>query len=1138
MRRGTRVGQAYIALTADGSGINEEIIDSVDEAGPEVEKKGDEHGQRYGDRFGDGFSGKLRGIAQKASDALGKRLGDSGTKMGEGAGEDSANGFTRAFERHLDDRFLDRLGARVGGNLVDAINFAISEEADDNPLQRLVNKWTEDVSRNVRRRRGGDLGSIVGRFFGAGSRSNILNFMGRTIGNVINLTQRLGSAVSNTTTVFMEGFRGAADGAGMLTRTMSGLSAVASRVGVGLSGAMAAIGTAAPAVIAGITLVINGLVGTVSALTAAIIGLVGVITSALAGSLLVLAGTLSAVAAAAGMVTIAFLSMTDAQKKAMSEAFAPLKAEIVGLGQLMIREMIPAFSVWSANLQRAFMLLAPMAQALGRAFAQAGNSLTAAFSGPGFQQFATAMGTYLPSIVNRLASALGSLMNGLGSMFAALMPYVNRFAGYLARVAQEFANWAASAKGQNSIVQFVERAWVSIQSFWGFLKQFMGWVMDVLFHPTTQAFGQTLFDGLANAFETFRQKVADGSFEKWLNNAIYFASALWSVMKGLADLFFAFYNSNIAGMLAAAIGGIGQMLSWVADIVRPVIDLLGTGLSWALGALLKPINLAAAGLMTLVNTVRELGNVLSNVPGFGFLNTGNVDWGVVGDLLSGIQPVTFGGGGLPSGVLGSVTAGISAGGGIGSPPNMPSLPSISMPTLQGIGSTAISQTNLPKPSSSPSTPKAWQNPYTAYANSLIKQGPTIMQQIRQTYRKLWRDVRATIHEVAKAESGATAREGIVSSVQMMREQGKAMVEAAQNAVNTAAQNLASASSPKEAKAAMKELKKAQLALDKAVINRGKIVRAANILAKQKVYHPNAVKRLVKGMKAEWATLTDYAIARKRVAAQLEEAKQRLMDAIALRDDYKQQVAEAGRTFGNLLTAQAQTIDGVEQALTHRDITGNLKDRLAQIKEFQSNLRLLMAQGLSNEAFKQIVDAGVEEGGAYAKALVEGGVGAVREVNNLVSEIGRTADVMANQASRKLYQAGVDAARGLVDGLTSIQKQLDNAAARLGRSIAQQIKTSLGIKSPSRVMIAMMNDVGDGMAVGLGNQHAKVSNAAASLADKIAVSPAAAAYAANVGETTAVSGNRGDLPPITIVTPTKDPRAVALETINELTGRLP
>jgi hypothetical protein len=271
--------------------------------------------------------------------------------------------------------------------------------------------------------------------------------------------------------------------------------------------------------------------------------------------------------------------------------------------------------------------------------------------------------------------------------------------------------------------------------------------------------------------------------------------------------------------------------------------------------------------------------------------------------------------------------------------------------------------------------------------------------------------------------------------------------------------------------------------------------------------------------SERATLAEYAIVRERLAAKIETANQKLADAIAMRKDYRTAVIDSVKAFGSLLTAQASTIDGVEQALTYGDITSNLQDRLAKIREFQSDLRKLMALGVSDAVYKQLVDAGVEEGGKFADALLQGGVGAVQEVNDLTAQIDSVAQSLGKEAADRLYQSGISAARGIVDGLESQSKELERWAKWLGKTVSQSIENAIAGHRPG--------NGGGGKGNGGGGKGGG--------RDRVGVSREVAAYAARQGQDPTVSGN--GFRDLIVNTPTENPEAVAMEVLNEVTGRL-
>ena len=229
------------------------------------------------------------------------------------------------------------------------------------------------------------LGDRIGRMLGAGGRSDALHYLGRSLGNIVDLVNKGRTGFVGFFSLMKTGWKSAADGASIFTKAMSmfGKSGVGGAMLGGLSKGFAAIVRSGPAAALAIVVV----VGAFSALASVLGALLGIITafasgvaSALVGALAAGTGAILAMVAAGGLLTSAFMSMTDAQKKLMAEAFSPLRSQMVGIGQLMMEQMVGVFPKWSANLQQALNLVVPVARNMGDAFARAGSILTAAFS--------------------------------------------------------------------------------------------------------------------------------------------------------------------------------------------------------------------------------------------------------------------------------------------------------------------------------------------------------------------------------------------------------------------------------------------------------------------------------------------------------------------------------------------------------------------------------------------------------------------------------------------------------------------------------------------------------------------------------------------------------------------------------------
>lgn len=1313
MRRGTRVGEAYVALEADGTGLNDDIVDSLDGSGDDIDKAGNRHGRDYGDQFGEGFDERMQVLADRIGENLGKRLGKSisgsmtrnfkdsgenslGAMIGRTIGESVANRMEETMAGVFDD--LDKRLANVSGNqgggsggggrgagpgspsfpsqgpdpdrdravweaaqrmnerfdrertvmlaraeradeqfehnrvqmaarreqmvqraeesvqakweqiqnrayamyreagqnqeLTDNQRMRLNATADrlmqqvyqleddriqregvanermhrmaqemndrmdrdqglmlerayrmnaqfDHQRGRMIDSAYEQNDRYDRDRgrmldsahrmnlqfdrtradqlqrfgrmqeqalrmnldfergringqgqstgRGSDnddstFGNRIGRLLGGGSRNNFLNFIGKSIGNLVGLAEKAFKGVSKLFGAFSKGFNSLEEGAGPLAKIGAGFGAMGAQMAAMLANLpVLAIG------IAVIVLAASALVSIMSALLAIITALVSTIVSAAVGAAGALAGALGAVAIAGGLVAIAFTSMTDAQRKMLSEAFSPLKAELTGLGQLMLEQMVPAFQTWADNLSRAIRMLAPLAQIMGSVFAQAGNTLTAAFSGPGFQLLTQKLGVYLPGIIKDLSRALGGFFNGFAGLLAGLLPSASKLTSYLADMAERFSAWASSAQGQNAIAEFMVRALDSLTSLWNAVREFSGYLSDVLFSKEAQTAGNSLFDGIADAFEGFRKHLEDGSLEDWFNRALDFGSTLMDVISALSDMIAMLDSSGVLTAIEYQMGAIATTLGLVTAAVTAV----GDAISWA------------AGLLGIG------GNSTFSMPA----------WATLSQY------------GSPQGPAVPASAGFGVLG-----------PQISdaIPDLGSIGDTALAHTDQDHGGTKPDKPE-YVNPYADWAAQMLADGNRAAADMRKTMREVTREIAKAFTDAAKAANVGEARGILSAAMESAFSTGESMVSAAQSALDSATQTLGSATTAADTAKALKAWNKRNAELMQALKNQEKLEKFADRLAAQKKVNHKRVDRLVKGLDQSNATLAEYAAARAIIARRLEAANQKLADAIAMRNDYRSSVTEATKAFGSIMTAQAKVLDGIEQALTAKDITKNLRDRLSQIRSFQDTLRQLLALGLSDAAYKQLVDAGVEQGSAYAEAILAGGAGAVGDVNSLTSQIDKAAAALGLAASNQLYQAGVDAAQGLVDGLESLSGQLDRAATRLGKSIADALKRELGIKSPSKVMRDTMDYVGDGIELGLDDQHRRVEKASNRLSSKIKMaSTMNAAKSGAYGYDDPVSGNLNGSPlvgELHVHTPTEDPKGVAVEAVNELVGRL-
>lgn len=124
---------------------------------------------------------------------------------------------------------------------------------------------------------------------------------------------------------------------------------------------------------------------------------------------------------------------------------------------------------------------------------------------------------------------------------------------------------------------------------------------------------------------------------------------------------------------------------------------------------------------------------------------------------------------------------------------------------------------------------------------------------------------------------------------------------------------------------------------------------------------------------------------------------------------------------------------------------NLKDQVDGIKKYAANLQILLTRGLSQDALKYVLEAGGEAGAAIAAELVKGTTDLITGpggINELVASANAAADAVGMQAANKWYQAGIDQATQIVNGIDAqlqkltpaLMERMDKIAKALGRNV--------------------------------------------------------------------------------------------------------
>lgn len=269
---------------------------------------------------------------------------------------------------------------------------------------------------------------------------------------------------------------------------------------------------------------------------------------------------------------------------------------------------------------------------------------------------------------------------------------------------------------------------------------------------------------------------------------------------------------------------------------------------------------------------------------------------------------------------------------------------------------------------------------------------------------------------------------------------------------------------------------------------------------------------------ENVAMQKLANARAVVAVQLKAAQDKLAAAIQVRDEFRKAITDSAMAFNAITNIQAP--EG--QKLTASNIIAQMTETLRRTQQFAANLARLKKSGLNATTYKQIAEAGVDQGGAIADALLSGGGNTFNSINRLQSNINSAAAGLGSTAAANLYQAGVDAAQGLVNGLLAKTKALDAASKKLAAAIVAQIKKTLGIRSPSKVLEWHGSMAGRGFELGIKGEYGRVQKAAAGLGAAAAPGP----QARRTGVPASGGGRGGDI--YITINGALDPNAVALQ----------
>lgn len=184
----------------------------------------------------------------------------------------------------------------------------------------------------------------------------------------------------------------------------------------------------------------------------------------------------------------------------------------------------------------------------------------------------------------------------------------------------------------------------------------------------------------------------------------------------------------------------------------------------------------------------------------------------------------------------------------------------------------------------------------------------------------------------------------------------------------------------------------------------------------------------------------------------------------------------------------------------------LDAKVKAAQDFQTNITKLQKEGLSAGVLSDLVNGGVAASGATAAQLAtetQAQIDAINKSEAALDAVAKTIGGSAGDAAAAAAQnVGESVVAGLVTGLSTKDKALQDAATALGKTISDSVKKELKIKSPSLVMHGLGVHAGTGLVHGLLSTHDAITGAASRLA--LAAAP-------DIGVRPGTSGRYGGSP---------------------------
>lgn len=259
-------------------------------------------------------------------------------------------------------------------------------------------------------------------------------------------------------------------------------------------------------------------------------------------------------------------------------------------------------------------------------------------------------------------------------------------------------------------------------------------------------------------------------------------------------------------------------------------------------------------------------------------------------------------------------------------------------------------------------------------------------------------------------------------------------------------------------------------------------------------------------------------------------------------DLQREFTQMRESVRDSLSGELDLSAGIQDdgTATFESVASQVSGLASRMKKFAGLIKRLIKAGFPPALVQEVAALGSTEGIAVANALLSGTKAQQQQLIADFGSVQQSADAVGLALAEQMYRTGIEAQKGLIRGLEKNREQLIAAAKRIAKTITDEIKKELGIRSPSRVFEEIGGFITEGLALGIERGAGRVNSAVNGLVDNGGLNNLNSPLSALASQTVAASGGAAvggiEAGAITVVTPFANPRLVAVEVMDELAKR--